>query len=260
MNSALQALARLTQATALLDFQHASIQSLVRRRCWEALSTYERIGAVYDFVRDEIAFGYNDSDDLQASRVLADGIGQCNTKGTLLMALLRAVGVPCRFHGFTIDKVLQKGAITGLWYRLAPRSIIHSWVEVWYDGRWVNLEGFILDKPYLAALQKRFAGQAGPFSGFGAATPDLQRPPVDWCGRDTYIQRDGINHDFGLFDSPDDFYAVHGVNLSGPRRWIFRHVVRRLMNHNVAAIRAGSQRSRGIQEAGDGRSVDAQSQ
>lgn len=66
-----------------------------------------------NFVRDEVTFGYNASDDLPASRVLADHIGQCNTKGTLLMALLRAVGVACRFHRFTIDKALQKGAITG---------------------------------------------------------------------------------------------------------------------------------------------------
>lgn len=86
---------------------------------------------VYNFVRDNIAFGYNASDDLTASTVLSDGIGQCNTKGTLLMALLRAVGVPCQFHGFTIDTALQRGAITGVAYQLAPRNIIHSWIEVW---------------------------------------------------------------------------------------------------------------------------------
>lgn len=115
-------LQQLTLPTALLDFTHPAIEGLVAARGWGALSEYERIGAVYDFVRDEIAFGYNESDDLPASRVLADGIGQCNTKGTLLMALLRAVGIPCRFHGFTIDKALQKGAITGVAYLLAPRQ------------------------------------------------------------------------------------------------------------------------------------------
>jgi transglutaminase-like putative cysteine protease len=103
------------------------MQRLIAEHRWRDLNTYERIGAVYDFVRNEIAFGYNARDDLPASQVLADGIGQCNTKGTLLMALLRGVGVPCRFHGFTIDKTLQKGAITGLAYRLAPRNIVHSW-------------------------------------------------------------------------------------------------------------------------------------
>lgn len=144
------------------------------------LNTYERIGAVYDFVRNEIAFGYNARDDLPASQVLADGIGQCNTKGTLLMALLRGVGVPCRFHGFTIDKTLQKGAITGLAYRLAPRNIVHSWVEVWFGGNWIELEGFILDRAYLSALQSKFAAHKGAFCGYGVATPDLQCPRVEW--------------------------------------------------------------------------------
>jgi transglutaminase-like putative cysteine protease len=180
---------------------HPDIEALVARRGWRTLSPYDRIGAVYDFVRNEIAFGYNEGDELPASRVLADGIGQCNTKSTLLMALLRAVGIPCRFHGFTIDKPLQKGAITGLAYWLAPQRIIHSWVEVSLEGRWIALEGFILDAPYLASLQRRFP-QARRFCGYGAATPDLSAPGVEWRGQDTYIQKEGIADDFGTFDSP----------------------------------------------------------
>ena len=56
-----------------------------------------------------------------------DGYGQCNTKGTLFIALLCAVGVPCRIRGFTIDKKLQS----------APASILHSWLEVLFDYRHV---------------------------------------------------------------------------------------------------------------------------
>lgn len=228
--------AQLALTTPLLDFTHASLQSLVTERGWQALPEYERIGAIYDFVRNEIVFGYNIADDLPASRVLADGYGQCNTKSTLLMALFRACGLHCRFHGFTIDKVLQKGAVTGLAYWLAPRSIIHSWVEVYYDGRWVNLEGFILDADYLGALQRRFRG-ATRFSGYGVATPCLAAPAVHWQGGDTYIQKEGINADLGVFASPDEFYHCHGSNLSGLRRWLFRHVVRQLMNRRVQRIR-----------------------
>lgn len=228
----------LLQPTALLDFNTPAVQSLLNQNGWPTLDVFERIGAVYSFVRNDIRFGYNAADNLPASQVLADGIGQCNTKSTLLMALLRAAGVPCRFHGFTIDKALQKGAITGLAYALAPRSIIHSWVEVWHRGQWVHLEGFILDQPYLAALQRRFARHTGPFCGYGAATPDLHHPGVDWVGRDTYIQRDGINQDFGVFDSPDDFYARHGVNLSGGKAWLYQNLVRHWMNRNVADIRS----------------------
>ena len=231
-------LARWRKATPLLNYDHPAIAELVARRDWLLLAEYERIGAVYNFVRDEIQFGYNIADDLPASGVLSDGIGQCNTKGTLLMAVLRAVGVPCRFHGFTIDKALQKGAITGVAYQLAPRNIIHSWVEIWHGDSWIELEGFILDREYLRALQKRFASHRGAFCGFGAATPDLQSPSVDWVGKDTYIQKDGINQDFGLFDSPDVFYPRFGVNLSGIKRWIFLKIVRERMNRNMTQIRS----------------------
>ncbi len=227
----------LLAATPLLDVHHPDIESLVARRDWRTLSPYNRIGAVYDFVRNEIAFGYNEGDELPASRGLADGIGQCNTKSTLLMALLRAAGIPCRFHGFTIDKPLQKGAITGLAYWLAPQRIIHSWVEVSLEGRWIALEGFILDAPYLSSLQRRFP-QARRFCGFGAATPDLSAPGVEWRGQDTYIQKEGIADDFGVFDSPDDFYARHGSNLSGVKRWLYERVIRHGMNRNVARVRA----------------------
>lgn len=228
------------RATALLDYDHDAIEALIAQRGWRRLNEYDRIGAAYHFVCDDIAFGYNASDDLPASQVLADGIGQCNTKGTLLMALLRSLGVACRFHGFTIDKALQKGAITGVAYRLAPRSIIHSWVEIRSAGQWVRLEGFILDTHYLRALQRRFAGHQGPFCGYGAATPNLQCPPVDWVGKDTFIQKDGINHDFGLHDTPDAFYARHGVNLRGLKRWLYVHIIRHAMNRNVARIRGTS--------------------
>ncbi len=229
-------LTELTEPTELLDFKSPQIQPLIFERRWQALPEFERIGAIYDFVRNEIKFGYNQSDSLPASQVLADGFGQCNTKGILLMALLRANQIACRFHGFTIDKRLQKGAITGWAYVLAPASIIHSWVEIWFDGRWVNLEGFILDESYLIALQKTFPA-AKEFCGFGAAVTDLRNPPVQWKGTDTYIQKEGINADFGIFNSPDDFYRKHGTNLSGLRKWVFESVVRAQMNRNVERIR-----------------------
>lgn len=190
-------------------------------------------------MQNEIAFGYNEADDIPASQVYGDGYGQCNTKATLLMALLRKCGVPCRFHAFTIDKKLQKGAISGLAYNLAPPNIIHSWVEVWFESKWINLEGFILDRPYLRSVQNRFLIVEGAFCGFAVATPDLRNPPIEWKGTDTYIQKDGINHDYGIFDDPDAFYERHGANLSGIKRFLFRHVVRKWMNNNVSRIRRG---------------------
>ena len=230
---------RYLKETRLLDFGHLSLAELIRTRGWSTLPEYERIARIYNFVQNDIVFGYNEADDIPASQVYRDGYGQCNTKGTLLMALLRGCGIPCRFHAFTIDKELQKGAISGLAYSLAPRSIVHSWVDVWFEEKWVNLEGFILDRPYLRSVQNRFPTVEGAFCGFAIATSNFRNPPIEWKGTDTYIQKDGINHDYGIFDDPDVFYERHGANLSGIKRFLFRHVVRKWMNNNVSRIRQG---------------------
>ena len=89
----------LLTATPILDFGAAPIAELIAARGWRALSDTDKIGAIYDYIRNEIAFGYNRADDIPASEVLSDGYGQCNTKGTLLMALLRGVGIKCRSTG-----------------------------------------------------------------------------------------------------------------------------------------------------------------
>ena len=137
--------------TRLLDFDATSIAKLIEERGWADLPSDDRVGAIYDFVRNEITFGYNRADDIPASEVLADGHGQCNTKGTLLMALLRGVGVRCRLHGFTIHKALQRGVVPELVYPLAPSEILHSWVEVDLGDGWVNHRqnfGFVRDLLY----------------------------------------------------------------------------------------------------------------
>ncbi|MDP2520590.1 transglutaminase family protein [Shimia thalassica] len=225
--------------TPILNFDHPSIARLVKDRGWNNLSTQDRIGAVYDFVRNEIAFGYNRSDDISATDVLADGFGQCNTKGTLLMALLRAVGVRSRFHGFTIHKELQRGVVPELVYPIAPKEIIHSWVEVETEKGWINLEGFILDAPFLSALQSTFPTSSS-LCGYGAGTDCLAAPPVEWTGGNTYIQKTGIVQDFGTYDAPDDFYANHHQAFGIVRGLLYRLVIRHWMNARVRGIRAGN--------------------
>ena len=223
--------------TKILDYSNASIQKLLEQRGWENLDTVAKVQAIYNFVRDEIKFGYNVSDYISASQVLNDGYGQCNTKATLLMALLRATDVPNRIHGFTIDKALQKGAITGIWYRLSPKNILHSWVEVWVNEQWYFLEGVILDKPYLTKLQEQNSDCKTTFCGFGVYTDNFENPPIEWNLNNTFIQDKGINRDFGVFDTPDAFYAQHQQELNAFKKFIFQHIVRHIMNNNVERIR-----------------------
>lgn len=153
------------------------------------------------------------------------------------MALLRATDVPNRIHGFTIDKALQKGAITGIWYRLSPKNILHSWVEVWVNEQWYFLEGVILDKPYLTKLQEQNSDCKTTFCGFGVYTDNFENPPIEWNLNNTFIQDKGINQDFGVFDTPDEFYSKHQQKLNAFKRFAFQHTVRHIMNNNVERIR-----------------------
>ncbi|MCK0162549.1 transglutaminase-like domain-containing protein [Marinobacter sp. S6332] len=227
---------RYTAETAILNYSHASIQHLIDRQGWRSLSRKQAVKSIYYFVRDEIKFGYNRDDSISASDVLANGYGQCNTKGTLFMALLRALDIPCRFHGFTIFNALQRGAIPTYLMPFAPNRILHSWVEVLLDGEWLNVEGFIIDQVFLTKVQQAFPNRTS-FSGYGISVPCLQKPSNEFDGNDTYIQAEGIADDFGVFDNPDEFYSKHGSNLRGLKKVLYRYVLRHLMNLNVQRIR-----------------------
>lgn len=227
--------------TPMLDFSHSDIQKLIREMEWTSLDEVQRVSEIYRFVRDDILFGYNVSDTIPASQVLADGYGQCNTKATLFMALLRGTGIPCRIHGFTIHKKLQKGAQTGLVFLLSPKEIVHSWAEVYCNGQWWDTEGIILDCYYLSAVQTRFADCAAGFCGYGVAVDDLSAPTVDWNLNNTYIQRNGIVQDFGVFDSPDEFFSAHPQKMSPVKRLMYEALGRKLMNRNVSKLRTENQ-------------------
>ncbi|MDB1968064.1 MAG: transglutaminase-like domain-containing protein [Clostridium sp.] len=225
------------EETKLLNFSSICISDLIKKERWMQLSDYNKIFKIYNYVRDDIEFGYNEDDAITASKVLEDGYGQCNTKGILLMALLRVVGIKCRIHGFTIDKALQKGAMKGFYYSLAPNEIVHSWVEVYYNSKWYNLEGFILDIKYLNKLQNKFSSCTNSFCGYGVATKDFQNPIINWNENDTYIQKEGIVRDFGIFDNPDEFLKRHSQVMSPIKKFIYRKFIRHLMNRNISRIR-----------------------
>lgn len=154
------------------------------------------------------------------------------------MTLLRALGVKCSIHGFTIHKELQLGVAPELVYPLAPNEILHSWIEIETEGGWVNLEGFILDRPFLRSLQAEFEGFESP-CGYCAGTVCLSAPPVECNGKDTYIQTTGIKQDFGVFDTPDQFYNDTQQALVFARVFLYRHIIRYWLNAKVRTVGSG---------------------
>lgn len=222
--------------TPMLNYDAAPLQELVLTRRWKELDVYSRIGAIYDYVRNEILFGYNRSDTLTATEVLADGYGQCNTKATLLMALLRACGIPCRLHGSEVSKGFQRGATSGIISSLAPDVITHTWAEVYYEGHWIALEGVITDEAYVQGV-KRVADLGTDFRHYAISVPDLAALDLTWRGEDLFVQNTSVVTDFGVFDDPDSFFEQHKQTWSKAKDFAYVHYGRKIMNRNVARIR-----------------------
>ena len=237
MGKAMEMKDKYLRETRMVDFSNPAIQKLIQNMKWKEMGEFERIKAIYNYVRDDVLFGYNIDDGISASKVLADGYGQCNTKGTLFMALLRACNIPCRVHGFTIDKSLQKGAMTGFVYRNAPKNIFHSWVEINFENQWYELEAFILDKTYIKKLQEQNSECTGAFCGYGVAVKDFRKLIIEFDRNNTYIQSEGINQDFGVYDCPDELLKEHHQEISAFKAFVYRHIGRHLMNRNVRKIR-----------------------
>ena len=226
------------EETKLLDYRSGIIDDLVKERFSTIQNMKEKAEAIYYFVRDNIVFGYNASDDIPATEVLRDGYGQCNTKTILFMALARACGIPCRVHFFKIHKRVQEGIFAKWIYKRFPDELIHSWPEVQLEGNWIALEGIILDDSYLQQIKNKFATY-NEFEGYAVSVEDLLGTTTNWTGVDTSIQKGSITVDDGVYASPDEYYHIHGTNAHGVKSFLFKHYIRKRGNRRIKSIRSG---------------------
>ena len=122
--------------TKLADDDHPLVRATAQRLTRDQKTPRDALRALFHFVRDEIRFGYPTKGDIvKASETIRLGLGQCNTKATLLVALARAAGLEARTHFSTIDKNIQRGIFPGWIFERMPDELSHSWVEVLIEGR-----------------------------------------------------------------------------------------------------------------------------
>ena len=62
-----------------------------------------KLEKLFYYVRDDIRFGFTKNGDMvKASETIILKMGQCNTKGTLFLALCKSIEIPARIHFSTI--------------------------------------------------------------------------------------------------------------------------------------------------------------
>lgn len=229
------------QASRLVDLRSSVVRETADRLVQGAATPREAAIYIYNFVRDEIKFGYNRRDDITASEVLRDGYGQCNTKSVLLVTLLRAASIPARFHLAQVNKAVQWGVMPPLAYHFAPNNITHTWAEIHLDGHWFVLEGVIMDKPYFLAARQLLLESGRPL-GYAIGLPSevlvncTDGHCIDWSGTgDVTSQMTAVVADLGLATDPEEFYHQHRV--TGLRGVLFERHISQEMTRRAECIR-----------------------
>ena len=189
------------------------------------------------FVRDDIAFGFPPAGDMTAaSETLRLGVGQCNTKGTLLLALCDAAGIPARPHFAPIRRSIQRGLYTGAWYLLLPRCLSHCWLEVEVDGEWKQIDAYINDEAFSQAAARELE-QRGWQEGFSRAGSAREGGRFDLDGTD-FVQMGAVEGDDGTWTEPADYYrSTLYRNRTGPIRALLYRLAIPAVNRRIGSLR-----------------------
>ena len=206
------ALDRFLQPTKYIDSSNPAVVALARSIAGSANSSMEVAIRIHDHVRDRINFGFSTGFyDQKASDVMELGVGYCNTKGTLFIALLRAAGIPARQHFVNIDaQVLAPFVNPG------TSLVDHSFAEVFVQDQWRSVDSYVVDVKLFASAKRQLGIES---KNLGYAIH--KNGQSVWDGRsDSFSQfvNDDVvkgltTKDYGVFDDVGAFYeSGNGVN------------------------------------------------
>lgn len=226
----------------LADDDHPLVRETARRLTRNMEMPREKLRAMFYYVRDEIRFGYPKSGDIvRASETIRLGVGQCNNKATLLIALSRAVGLSARAHFSTIDKEIQRGMFPKWAFKRMPDEISHSWVEVEIEGRWRRVDSFINDADFYNA-GRRALRERGWRTGFSISCEDGESDPEFNIDEERFVQMGAVTGDHGTYDEPADYYrSPKYLNRPGALTLLMYRLVVSLANRRVKRMRGQCQ-------------------
>lgn len=207
------------KATKYCDADSAEVKSKAEQITIDADSPRKAALDIFKFVRDNYKFGFTPVDQ-KASETLKGTLGWCVTKTNLQIALLRAIGIPARYHQVVLTKKSLKGIISKSIYKgIDERIWYHPWCECFINDKWTACDLFIDFFTYQAAIK---AGhyEAGYF------------PTVDWDGEnDLIIVNHWLLEDVGTHASYDDIIDKVARELKATPALIMKWLVKRSNRH-----------------------------
>jgi hypothetical protein len=196
----------MASTTRLSDYQNPTVSNLAIGMT-HGKSSLEKVESIFNYVRDEIKFGFPRVwDQVPASETVYYGIGYCNTKATLFVAMCRAVGIPARLHFGLIDIQVMHGILPSFVFPLLPKLGGHSWSEVQLDGEWKSLDSYIDDKAFYERAAQKLK-KSGRAVGYSVSTIDGKSSCEFNFGEKGFVHMGAVRQDHGTWEDAADYFA-----------------------------------------------------
>ena len=223
------------KATGLVDINSPIVRQKANELTQNIITDLEKAKRIYHFVRDEIPYTFTHN--LQrASDVLKEKAGQCNSKTTLTVALLRVVGIPARYHCGSVSKTLFKNTIPKWVYPLTPDRIPgHCWTEVFINSKWTAIENVVDLRLYDGIQCKMKQDGVEKSIGCGLSEDSFQK---EWDGKSDILMQEGaLLEDMGIFSNADEYLTKAESFLNPVKNWIKNKFIKHLMNKKFNKLR-----------------------
>lgn len=170
--------------TALLQHDHPKIRLLALRLTQLKGGAADKALACYHYVRKLPFACAADAPHTSSVDVLAAQAGDAFTKSTLLIALLRSLGIPARARVVALKPDFLWGLV-----HTGGRPIEHAITEVLIDGQWLGVDSYVVDLALGLKARDRLLQQERS-RGWGVH----MKGDVAWNGK---------GHSFALFCARD---------------------------------------------------------
>ena len=224
-------------ATRLIDLADSKLRLRAISITQLANSDVQKAILIHDYIKS-LPFGCAAAfEHLPAGAVLKSGRGDCHTKGTLFVAMLRCVGLPARLRFVTLSGAFLHGIID-----LGQSTITQAVGEVYLRGRWVQTDTYVTDS-LLEAQAYVLLSQKNRSTGYGIHLQGNRFWDGQQHAHGQYAESDPASmplHDWGVAHDPEGFYSSQNhpqlkMGWLARTKWM---IAARVVNSRVKKVRS----------------------
>ena len=128
------------KSTDFCDSEHPDIVATANEITRDCVSDKEKAMRIFYYVRDNIPYTFG-LWNYKASETLKSKVGMCTSKANLMIAFLRASGIPAGYMILKVNSQDYFGPVTPISFRfIGSKKSVHVYPVIWLDGRWIRAD------------------------------------------------------------------------------------------------------------------------